>query len=72
MTGLLGHEPGQNCQDRAARIRLPAQDCKDNQLGQNRREKTSRKGKACKAARTGQPKRGSQNGTGRTRLQGQN
>jgi hypothetical protein len=29
MTVLLGHEPGQNCQDRAARIGLPAQDCKD-------------------------------------------
>ncbi len=23
MTGLLGHEPGQNCQDRAARTGLP-------------------------------------------------
>jgi hypothetical protein len=29
MTGLLGHEPGKNCQDRFARIGLPAQDCKD-------------------------------------------
>jgi hypothetical protein len=29
MTVLLEHEPRQNCQDRAARIGLPAQDCKD-------------------------------------------
>jgi hypothetical protein len=29
MTGLLGHEPGQNRKDRAARIGLPAQNCKD-------------------------------------------
>jgi hypothetical protein len=28
-TGQPGHEPGQNCQYRAARIGLPVQDCKD-------------------------------------------
>jgi hypothetical protein len=45
MTGLLGHEPGQNCQDRAARIELPAQHCKDKTttVGQNRKEKTAGK-----------------------------
>ncbi len=55
--------PGWGCQHRTARTR---------QLGQNRKEKTARKGKACKAARTGQLERDSQNGKGRTRLQGQN
>jgi hypothetical protein len=42
MTGL----PGYGCQHRTARIR---------QQLQNIREKTARKGQACKAARTGQP-----------------
>jgi hypothetical protein len=58
----------QCCQDRSVKIGLPAQDCKD----KTRKEKTARKGKACKAARTGQLEQDSQNVTGRTRLQGQN
>jgi hypothetical protein len=55
-----------------ARIGLPAQDCKDKTTGAEQKGEDSQKGKACKAARTGQPERGSQNGTGRTRLQEQN
>jgi hypothetical protein len=68
MTALLRHEPGQNCQDRAARIGLPAQGCKDKPTRQKRKEKTARKGKACEAARTGQPEWDRQNKTAKTEL----
>ncbi len=57
-------------QDRAARIGLPEQDCKDKTRKAEQKGEESQKTR--KAARTGQLKRDSQNGTGRTRLQGQN
>jgi hypothetical protein len=44
MTGLLGHEPGQNCQDRAARIG-PAQDCKDKTTRAEQKAEDSQKRK---------------------------
>ncbi len=68
MTGLLGHEPGQNCQDTAVMIRLPAQDCENKTtIGQNRKEKTARKERHIR-----QLEQDSQNGQGRTKLQEQN
>jgi hypothetical protein len=50
MTGLPGQEPGQNCQDRAARIGVPAQDCKDKtsraeQKGEESQKRTGMQGK---------------------------
>jgi hypothetical protein len=46
MTGLLGYEPGQNCQDRDTRIGLPAQDSKDKttRAEQKREDSQKRKG----------------------------
>ncbi len=72
MTGLPRQEPGQNFQDKSARIGLPAQAWKDKTYRAERKEKTARKGQAFKGARTGQPELGSQNVIGRTRLPGQN
>jgi hypothetical protein len=57
-------------QDRAARIGLPAQDCKDKTRKAEQKGEDSQK--TCNTARIGQLKRDSQNGTGRTRLHGQN
>jgi hypothetical protein len=47
MKGLPVAEPEQNCQDRAARTGLPAQDCKDTTRADQKGE-DSRKGQACK------------------------
>ncbi len=47
-------------------------DCKDKITRAEQKEKTARKGQVCKAARAGQPERGTQNETDRTRLPGQN
>jgi hypothetical protein len=44
-------------------IGLSAKNCKDDTTRADKRQKTARKGQACKAARTGQPEQGSQNGT---------
>ncbi len=69
--------PRQGCQDRVASTGLQGQDNK----GRTERRRQSKKERHVRqleqdsqngAARTEQPERGSQNGTGRTRLQGQN
>jgi hypothetical protein len=45
MTGHLGQEPGHNCQDRAAKIGLPAQDCKYKTTRAEQKEEDSQKRK---------------------------
>ncbi len=50
MTGLPGHEPGQNCQDMAAWIGLPAQDCKEKTTRSEKKGEDNRKEQACEAA----------------------
>ncbi len=50
MTGLPGHEPGQNCQDMAAWIGLPAQDCKEKTTRSEQKGEDNRKEQACEAA----------------------
>jgi hypothetical protein len=59
MTGLPGQEPDQNCQSRAVRIGLPAQDCKDKttkaeQKGEDGQKRTGIQGRQNRTARMGQ------------------